>query len=566
MAQAKDSPVTKIETNEEKPLDPPEKKEPVSLEERFFVKATPAQETFARKPTAAELKTKSMMIEVLEKAWWIIVILLVLLLLWANIDRFRSLLDFLFEKPVATPTPQVEVMQELQSQVVSPVMTGVVAKVQEDLGLVNRQFFPTINYYRAGKFVSGNYNGGERLIAVAANDKETRSFVFVQMPNGEIFMDGGQPNTRLWLANLQSYYLKQEIMVETKAIKFVDQIVADHPDTLPVSETMVLYRERLLTASGPYDEESRGEPQLFWQLPLSEYENLLLLGAANYTSLDIYSKTYDVEELKSQVTDNWTTENLTLMDTYLQGGTKFVVTDRTGLAYIYELAYKDKYQAYQKETGQKESFALQLYRQELVKYTATEEFTFFKKDALSGRQVSWPIGLPATPVVGQDLPGFDYQTTAFEDFATKFNRYVPGLVSTCSEIIDGKILQKVTKDDVEEVGKIFIPQVAIYKLKDSNHPLYRLNYELKFKGTGLSEDEIVAQNRDLILSMKNYTRSELTAIEMGRKKIELPTLEEYVKEVPILVVIDPWGRLVMLSEGTLITQPICAKELPKEAT
>ena len=124
-------------------------------------------------------------------------------------------------------------------------------------------------------------------------------------------------------------------------------------------------------------------------------------------------------------------------------------------------------------------------------------------------------------------------------------------------MLEAKILQNVKIDDLESVGKIFASQTTIYKLKDNNHPLYKFLYDLKFKNTGLSEEEIINQNHDLVLSMKNYTRSELSAVQRGKKALELPTLDEYTAKNPLLIIVDSLGDFLAISEGDFITHPEC---------
>ncbi len=536
------------------------------LEDRLFTPPTPAQATFARKPTEKELKRKTLIIEMIEKGWWILAMVIVLILLWLNRFNFTSFFDFLLEPETPTPVPATEKPTALKSQVVAATIMGEVRKLDEDLGFLNENFFTEVNYYSAGQWTTGEYANGERIVVVAKKGERVRSFVFVKMPDGEVFFDGGKPNTVTWLQNLQGFYLLNEIKAQAKNIKFVSQVTSDHPDFLPVSEKMILYKERLLTDSGPYENESSGMTSLPLPLNANEYKNLSSLAADNYTTLKIYEKIYNLSELQSQVTNNWTDEDLKIMDTYLRGGTKFVVTDATGLAYIYELVYKDKYEAYKKETLETELFSLNLYQEELAKYTATEQFELFQKDLANGINAEWPVGLPKTPPVGQNLPGFDYKTTAFEDVTLFFNSYIPALISTCSDILDAKVLQNLTMAELEAVGRIFVPQATVYKLKDQNHPLNQLAFDLKFRGTGLTDDEIVAANESLILSMKNYTRQELNDIAKGKKKIELPTVSEYASKVPLLFVVDPWQRVLMLEEADVASQPDCVQKMAVKKT
>lgn len=528
----------------------------LSLQEKISAQQTPAQATFARKPTEKELKQKTIFIELIEKIWWIIMVALILILLAFNLNKLKEFGNWLFDHKTETPVAIIET--EKKSQVILPILEGTTYKIETDLNFLNQDVFQEINYYLAGKFTSGEYKDGQRIIALAKkNNGQIAEFVFVDNGDGTIFLDGGKPNTKLWRNTLESYYLFGEINKKEKNIQLVEQIVNDHPDYVSVNNDLVLYRENILTEAGPYGNNNELSAALALTLNTDGYQVMTGTATANYPSLQVYGKVYSLTELQAQVAQNWLNDDLKTMDTYLNRGTKYVIVDQTGVPYIYELAYKDKYEAYQAKSLNEESFALSLYDKELAQYTATEDFSIYAKDFANGTEVSLPEGLPAVPTVGQDLPGFIYENDTFEGMAASFKRYIPGFTVSCTNLVEAKILQNLTLDDLEPVGKIFASQTTLYKLKDNNHALYQFLYNLKFKNTGMSEEEMIKENEDVILSIKNYTRSELSAIERGKKALELPTFAEYVAKNPLLLIVDSLGDFLAISEGDFITHPEC---------
>lgn len=547
------------EENEEEKKKPTLIERPeLSLQEKIFAQQTPAQATFARKPTAAELEKKSIIVDLIEKSWWILVVVFILIFLAFNLNKIKQFGDWLFDHDDSTKTTTPVVETEIKSQVNLPILSGTTYKAETDFGFLNHDIFSEINYYLAGKFTSGEYANGQRIIALGKKiNGEQKQFVFVRAEDGTVFLDGEKPSLEIWKKTLESYYLLGEINKKSQNIQLVEQIPSDHPDFLPINNDLVLYREKLLTETGPYNLEQETANNLALTLSFNDYQNMTSSAAANYPSLKIYGKVYSLEELKAQVSANWLAENLTIMDTYLNRATKYILVDQTGVPYIYELAYKDQYQAYQQKTLSEGIFTLQQYGKELSQYTATEDFSIYAKDFANGTTVALPDGLPSTPTIGQDLPGFIYDSAAFEEINTSFKRYIPGFTVSCTNLLEAKILQNVTTDDLEPVGKIFASQTTIYKLKDNNHQLYKFLYDLKFKNTGLNEEEIISQNHDLILSMKNYTRSELSAVQRGKKALELPTLDEYMAKNPLLIIVDSLGDFLVISEGDFITHPEC---------
>lgn len=533
--------------------------EKIPLEEKFFAPPTPAQNTFGRRVTKEEIAHREKIAEFFEKFLWLAAVVVVMIILWASWPKIEAFLDLLTAPPAAeqTSTPQV---MEAASQVVQPILTGSLYRSTEDFGYLRPAAFTEINYYMAGKFTSGKYMDAERIIAVAQrNSGEVMNFTFVRTAIGEIFLVGGKPNPEQWLKTLQSFYLFDEINQDAQTIRLVDEIETDHPQTLPISKTMLLYKQNLLTQVGPYPGEAE-TTRLNTNLDFQEYHNLPLLEAQNYLGVKIYDKVYNREELLSQVRANLVPDEEVALDTYLNSGTKFVVVDGVGVPVVYELVFADRYQNYQQDTLAKELFALDLYQKELAKYAASDSYLAYRQHIGETQVTQLPEDGPAAPIVGQNMPGFVYAVMDFEfesGIWTVFNDFGPALLSSCTTQRNTQVVQNLTIDDLQSVGKIFVPQATLYRLIDENHPLLQLAYNAKFVNTGLEETEIVAENQGLIISMKPYTTSELSRIRSGRLQVTLPTLAEYTQQMPLLFIIDPWGRILMMQESSIVSDPAC---------
>ena len=289
----------------------------LSLQEKIFAQQTPAQATFARKLTEKEIKQKTKVVELIEKAWWVLIVVFILIFLAFNLNNLKQFGDWLFTAKEALPdSPLTET--QIKSQVVLPILTGTTYKVEIDLGFLNQDVFKEINYYLAGKFTSGEYSGGQRIIALAEkNNGQKAKFVFVATEEGAIFLDGGKPNTQLWRETVESYYLLGEINKKEVNIQLVEQITNDHPDFLTVNNDLVLYREELLTESGPYQNGGAAATALALTLDTDEYQIMTGTATANYPSLKVYGKVYSLEELQNQVAANWFADHLQIMDKYL---------------------------------------------------------------------------------------------------------------------------------------------------------------------------------------------------------------------------------------------------------
>ena len=509
-----------------------------------------AKQTFGYKLTTEEKKWREILLEVVEKGWWVFALLTVLIIMVANWSTLKNFYDFL----TAPKTPLVVEQPVLtESPIKETIFAGKVRELEEDLGWMNHQFFLNLVYYEAGEVIKGEFLGAKRywVVGQLRESKMMRTYEIWKLTDGQVLLNSGKPNPRLWLQNLQDYYLYQYFV--TDIVKIKDELQNDFPHTLDLNATMMLYRREVLTDVGPYDGAKHGYPKLGLVMAVDEYVKMPMLGAQNYKDLTFYSKTYNTNELFSQVVDNAPVELDSVVDQYVQAGTKIVVTDKTGVSMVYELIFKDQWENYVRTSLNRDILSLDFYQQELIKYTATSSFANYKKRMMEGEYIVNFMGAPSIPQIEMGYPGYLFKTSYFE-FGLKsplFVTYNSGLTSVCEPRINGKVIRNVEMSELEEVGKVFVPQAPIYALKENNHPLNSLVYELKFRYSDLGEEKLMSENFEQFLLMKAYDRFKAENVRRGWEKLEMPTLEEYISKMPILFIKDPWDRLIMIWENEI---------------
>lgn len=528
--------------------------------------------TFAQKETEAEKKRKSALISFLEKFWWFLAIVVVVVILLTNWSTITNLLDVL-TTPAAEP-PLVTVVPPVSTIEPDIIVSGETQLVADTFGWLRPQFFETINYYRAGEATSGSYLGATRYLVAARLNQSTETWVweFWEMPDGTVFLDAEKGNSQLWLRNLLSFYLGQ--LFDTTKVTLIDNIEDDFPQTIAINGKMTLYRTNYVTDMGPYLAEP-GNGKLNLDFSDEWYEPLDSLGASQYPALKLYRKIYNFDEIISQVATDFNESNDALADEYLWSGTEVIAVDQTGIGMTYQLTFTNMYDDYQKLVKSRETVNLEILSQELAKYTSTAEFTYYKQQIFNAQSASLPAGMPTLPQLVTLTPGFRLSASGFEfakevPAATKadpsptpvantsiFQEYVSADTASCSALINGKVLRNVTKEDLVSAATIFVSQTPLYRFNNQDHPFYQLAYDLKFRQTDLTQSEFVVQNYDLILKLNQYTESDLAKIRNGKLSITMPTFANYVAEDPILLLEDPWGKIVAIGEGDIIFLQEC---------
>ncbi|MBQ6450201.1 hypothetical protein IJJ08_04880 [bacterium] len=515
-----------------------------------------ARRTFGRHQTPEEIRRDNLKKVVLEMSLWIVALLIVFVIVnvnWPTIERF---IDWATGKnnPEIVSIPSAP---PVQPSIHESIFTGSAYQLGEDLGWLRTELFANLTYYAAGEVISGEYTGARRFFAVGLliSDGSLVSYEFWQLPDGQILLNGEKQNPARWLTLLNDYYVR---MFFSDEVIMIDQLVGDWPETLAISPSMLLYRRELLTDLGPYDDILYGSPRLALSLPTQYYQPLELLDASKYIDLKLYSKMYSGEELFAQIAPNLSATDEWIADRYLFGGTKVIIEDKTGVSYVYELVFNDTWDRYQ-PTRDDDIRHLEFYKQELIKYTATASFASYRQRALRGDVLALPDGQPRMPAIHQGLPGINFATTDFEFTANKpaFASYTSAYTAVCYPRIDAKVLQGITSDDLVQIGRIFSSQLPVYTLRDREHALNRMAYDLKLGAGTIPWESVYPAFFDLMLTMKDVPQDKIQEIRRGEIPLEKLTQSEYVSGTPLLIIPDPWGRYLLVWENDLDFLPDC---------
>lgn len=522
-----------------------------------------ARTTFGYKPTEAEKKQKERIWALFEKGWWVLALLVVILIFLFNWTTISSFYCFLTncqpQKEEALPT----LAPAPAPSVISSIFSQRAVALEQDFGWLRPIFFAKMQYYSAGEVVSGGYTGAKRFYVATQRktDQVFRLYEFYQLNSGEVVLIGGRPNVRLWMQNLQDYYLGQYF---ADNVRFQDEMLDDFPTTLSLNETMLLYRREVLTDLGPYDCNVHngayfdctyyGKPELALSLSPSSYQKLPALKANLYKDLNFYTHPYSVQERQSQIASNLLPADYLVANQYIAGGSKVIVQDSTGVNMVYELVFKDQYENYQRQSLNNDLRNLGFYQQELMKYTATAAFSDYKNKLFAGEVADLPAGKPNAPTIDYSLPGFVFTNKQFQftgDRHPQYSFYIGAFSSICSRLVDGKVMQQINLADLEEVGRVAIPQAPLYRLKNTDHPLNQLIYNLKIVSPRFEEEAFKELNQERLLAIQDLDLREKERIRQGKQKLPLPTFTDYLNSDPMLFILDPWQRPIAIWEADI---------------
>ena len=513
-----------------------------------------AKATFGYRATEAEKQRSAALKTLFDVGIWLVALVLIALILALNWQTLRDFFDLMGQKPANSPelTPVTTVSETATTGLIDSIFAGTVHQIV-DQGWLRAQFFDEMTYYQAGEVVSGEYQGAWRylVVAVETGTRQLKVYELWRLANGQVYLNGGRPRLDAWIANLEDYYLHQYF---ADGVNWLDTLPSDWPQTLPLDATTLMYRRGFLTDFGPYDATTVGEAALGIALSPEYYQSLSLLESRAYHDLKFYTKMYDSDDLYTQVAPNLNPSDDNLVDKYLFGGTKVVVMDKTGVSVIYEMVSKDAWEKYQKNSLNRDLLSVEYYGQDLARYTQTSAFAAYKAGILSGATMTLPVGTPTRPEVELGLPGWQLATGEFEFNAENtplYQAWNSALTSACQGILDAKVVQNVALEDLESVGQVYVSQKPIYRLKDQNHDLYKLAYDLKFTDSEFSQDELIENNFVYYIVLNEYSRQDLNRILSGRMPIAVPTQVAYAGRSPLLFVTDPWDRIVMLWESDL---------------
>jgi hypothetical protein len=119
-----------------------------------------------------------------------------------------------------------------------------------------------------------------------------------------------------------------------------------------------------------------------------------------------------------------------------------------------------------------------------------------------------------------------------------FNNYETAIPGGCAFTHNTRVVN-VSDNDLEQIGTL--GNMPVYRLKDTNHPLYTLAY-----------------NNKLYYYSQEYSQDS-TMWDQINKGMHKPTREEYVSQNPLLFVKDSWNQWVALGEFDIKLPGGCGK-------
>ena len=378
-----------------------------------------------------------------------------------------------------------------QLNTITPLFTGKL-KVSQDLGLLYNSELST--YYEAGQFIRGDFKGYTRIIAVGPNTIE----------GAQVFTLATKDFKNYILDNSNNENEKSDFYLDKNKITSIKKIDAELPQELVLSNYFSLYKDNILTTTNELDQkDTQGNnirrttlvtnfSKYKWLTqpvkniqandePLISDPEKYKKNTPEFINPEIYFQPYTYNAADANNLTGINKELYIIKQKYLLNNTTVIVLDSTGLPYSYSITTP---------IG-------------IAKYTEEQKIS----------------EIPNTPGLSFNSSQINSQSNI--KFYDKYNIAIPG---ACALGSNSKIVN-ISDDELEKIGTV--NNLALYKLKDNNNPLYTLAY-------------------------KNKT-------QYYDKDISKPTLEEYISKTPLLFIKDYWQRTVALGEYDILLPGGCGK-------
>lgn len=366
----------------------------------------------------------------------------------------------------------------------NPTITGSIVAIEKDLDLFKDAGKRNIDYFEAGTFVSGPYEGYKRIIAFDQGvqmgeprpyfflTRDFKTYVFVENPTE---VDAWPPED---YRNPVSGIVKEKL-------EGVAEIETDLPDVIEINDTYALYKNKLQTEAVKKEVDST---QIF------NSDHVLRTTFAGYTSVPSrgsFLSFYSVPSapITNTIAHPYTDAEIAMHKNVLYATSGMIVKDATGLAYSYHLSRTKN----------------------ILKNQYPETFWDSKSGHLFG--ASYYLTLQSDEIKTN------------EPLYTKYDVAVP---QNCVSSPDPQIIAGMTESRLQELGTTD-DGITVYKLKNEEDPLYHLQYISKPPLNREAGNEQIYSNP-------------------AGKMVAFPTFGEYLSKTPLLFVKDPWERWMMFGE------------------
>ena len=376
-----------------------------------------------------------------------------------------------------------------------------------------------VKYYEAGEYAEGNYKGYKRIIALRPSigmGPSVQPFTFATKDFKSYIFDfdasaiDNQDNT--WLTDeLNKGKVTKNAVLDkehTNEITIDDKFVlVQNPEFL---QNNVITEQK---ETGKIDENGYKNTEDVLKTDFSSETKL----KSSVGNLAFYSK--ETAPYPKETIDGMNAEdraNYDLRQKYLGDRTQVMVVDSTGLGIYYTLTTKQ---------------AAGKYKEDVKNYL--EKYAVYKKeneDATVKRNLEMAKGitdeakltpLPDSPVYPV-RPNLRFTKDDTDITNLFFKNYNSSFSSGCGATPSTETIN-VNENELEKIGKLKDSGIELFKFKDNNHIINKLAYTFQLGWP-----------------------PENTYLEI--KKFKIPTQEEYLKNIPLLIMKDPWGRFAALQE------------------
>lgn len=402
--------------------------------------------------------------------------------------------------------PLIENNKPTEEIEIKPLFSGQIKRLNQDLKLFKKEEFEedvSTVYYSSGVFNKGELKDYTRIIAIKSPIGPGGPSIFILATNDfqKFILNDPENKTKKYPEeNWENPYrvLNKNKITSTKIFE------TEQPKELVLDNTFSLYFTSLLSTSIGTNKVDKNGNKISENVLVTDFYSHQKITSP-FDNLTFYFKPSEKSNFFDTMSQEGKNKEL-LKEKYLSGNTEVIVVDSTGLPVTYLLATSENISNYQQKIE--------------------------NKNQVEAAYIS---------------PGLTFEKSKIQNKSNSsfYNLYATAIPAGCSMSFATKV-SKITDSELEEAG--VVSGLSIYRLKNNNHPLYKLAFDNK-------------------MDYYNDFPSGWDELHQGMKK---PTLEEYINNNPLLFVKDYWQRWVVLGEYDIKLPGGCGKPViylyPQEPT
>lgn len=419
------------------------------------------------------------------------------------------------EQSVNSPVPTAAILQ-------TPLFSGQLKRLNQNLKIFKSTEDDQLNgiennfaYYDAGKFNQGELKDYTRVIAIRPSGGPGQPLVFTLATKdfqSYVLDDPDNKTTKYPLDDWQNPYsfLDKSKIVSTKTFE------TEQPKEIDLNQNFALYLKEFPVENVPTSRKDKNGNQINDTLLITSFSSYQKLTSP-FNNLTIYFKPYEQNNTDYNQLNQTEKEKLQLRQKYLLGDTEVIVVDSVGLPIAYSMTTPENIKIYNNKQAQYE-IAWSNYQDQLKK---------FQNKEIS--QYPQPPDYVYLPTLGFSSSQIDNQSNL-----NFFSNYETAIPDACTTSQNSRVVN-VNDNDLEQIGSV--SNLPLYRLKDTNHPLYKLAYDNKLE----------------------YYNQDPASWDQINKGMQKPTIEQYVSKNPLLFIKNYWQQWVALGEYDIKLPGGCGK-------